>query len=256
MKVAYLQHGIVWEDPAANRAAIDSALDGIVADVVVLPETFTTGFSSHMAQLAEPADGPTLHWARQTAQRLDALLVGTWVVAEGGRAYNRMHMVQPDGQCHRYDKAHTFRMSSEADQICRGTARTTVEWRGWRIRAAVCYDLRFPLWLRNSFDGKRLDYDLLLLSANWPASRQQAWTTLLQARAIENMAYVVGVNRTGIDDEGIEYSGHSAAYDYCGRQVSCCQPGRPQMATVVLDRDELDRFRQRWPFYLDFDTSQ
>ena len=209
MNIALLQQDIIWEDPAANRRCVERQLAALRSgvDMIVLPETFSTGFSDRMAAMAEPPQGATLQFARAVAARHNALFVATWTVREhpDAPACNRLHWVCPDGTFGFYDKAHTFRMSSEAGQLARGRSVRTFEWRGWRIRPAVCYDLRFPLWLRNNYDSQmqRLDYDLLLVCANWPASRQQAWSTLLRARAIENLSYVVGVNRVGDDGAGI-----------------------------------------------------
>ena len=223
-------------------------------DVLVVPETFTTGFGDHMARQAEAPEGATYRFALQMAQRYDALFVGTWTVKEAGLVYNRLHFVYPDGRYETYDKAHTFRMSSEASQLERGRRRVTVEWRGWRIKPAVCYDLRFPIWLRNTCDW---DYDLLLFCANWPGSRYEAWRTLLRARAIENLCYVAGCNRTGRDGTGIDYAGCSAIVDYKGLPIKeidpCLEHSNEQVICAELSAAGLDRFREHWPFNLDFD---
>ena len=246
MVITLYQHNIVWADAEANRANVEQALAAAPrSDLFVVPETFTTGFGDHMASLAEPSAEPTLQWAQRMAATYDTLFVGTWIVREGNQCRNRLHWVFPDGTCGHYDKAHTFRAGGEADQIGRGTEKVLFEYKGWRIRPAVCYDLRFPKWLRN--DG--MQYDLLLLCANWPASRREAWRTLLRARAIENLCYVAGCNRTGADADGAEYSGDSALIDYKGQTL--CEGGT--LVTATLDKQRLDSFRQRWPFYLDFD---
>ena len=260
LHIAIYQQDIVWEQPEANCRKVESAFaralgsDGV--DVLVMPETFTTGFGDHMARQAEAPMGPTYDFALSMAKRYDALVVGTWTVKENGTVFNRLHLVRPDGHFDWYDKAHTFRMSSEASQIGRGTRRVTVEWCGWRIKPAVCYDLRFPLWLRNSADW---DYDLLLVCANWPGSRYEAWRTLLKARAIENLSYAVGCNRVGRDGTGIDYAGCSAIVDFKGIPMEEAQPSTDSdhpLETVLrstLHADALDRFREHWPFNLDFD---
>ena len=246
MVITLYQQDIVWADPEANRHRAEEALATATdTDIFVVPETFTTGFGDHMAALAEAPDGPTLQWARRMAAQHDLLLVGTWVVRDGNRCYNRLHWVYPDGTFGTYDKAHTFRVSGEADQIARGTQRALFEYKGWRIKPAVCYDLRFPKWLRN--DG--LAYDLLLVCANWPGSRREAWSTLLKARAIENLCYVAGCNRAGTDAQGAQYTGDSAVIDYKG--FACAE--HAPLLTASLDKERLDTFRQRWPFHLDFD---
>lgn len=259
MQLALFQQPILWEDPSANFQMVEKRLSTLPkgVDVILLPETFSTGFSDSMARMADGQEGPTLNFARAMAARHDALFVATWTVRDEGSdaVYNRLHWVRPDGTYGTYDKGHTFRMSSEAAQLARGTCPTTFEWRGWRMRPAVCYDLRFPLWLRNRYDSAadRLDYDLLLVSANWPASRHHAWTTLLRARAIENLCYVAGVNRVGDDGVGIHYAGYSAAVDFKGEDMVRCQPDEADLQLVDLDWDALQVFRSHWPFYLDAD---
>lgn len=248
LNITIYQQDIRWHEPEENRRRAEAALAKAPAsDIFVVPETFTTGFGDGMADLAEEPDGPTLQWARHMAAEHDLMVVGTWIVREGGRCYNRMHWVRPDGSYGTYDKAHTFRPSGEHEVIACGTQKEVFEWRGWRIKPAVCYDLRFPKWLRNDNMG----YDLLLVCANWPGSRHEAWTTLLKARAIENLCYTVGCNRCGVDGVGGEYSGNSAAIDYKGFAMAECS-GEETM-TIALDKEKLATFRQRWPLYLDFD---
>lgn len=259
LKVAYFQQDIAWENPKENYRLVEEAFAGIegMADVLVVPETFNTGFSDNMAAMAELPGGPTLQFAHQMAQQHNALFVGTWTVKDQSQlhpgktvVYNRMHWVRPDGTYGYYDKGHTFRVSTEAAQLERGIRSTLFEWRGWRFKPAICYDLRFPKWLRTSNPP---DYDVLLLCANWPGSRAAAWDTLLRARAIENESYAIGVNRVGVDGTGIPYAGHCAAIDFKGLPLSACDPGIPQVATATLSKDKLEHFREHWPFYLDFD---
>ena len=248
MVITLYQQDILWGEPEANRRKVEAVLaESPASDLFVVPETFTTGFGNHMASLAEAPEGPTLQWARRMAARYDTLFVGTWIVREGDHCFNRLHWVHPDGTYGTYDKAHTFRPSGEHDQISRGTERTVFEHKGWRIRPAVCYDLRFPKWLRN----ENMDYDLLLVCANWPGSRHQAWTTLLKARAIENLCYVAGCNRMGLDGHDGEYSGHSAIVDYKGFAVA--ETTACETISATLYKERLDAFRQKWPLYLDFD---
>lgn len=256
LRITFCQQYIVWGNPEANRRKVEEEMDSIPrdTDLFVVPETFTTGFGSHMAALAESSEGgETLEWARRMAAKHNLLFVGTWIVKDEDRCYNRLHWVGPDGSYGTYDKGHTFRVSGEADQIARGTRQAVFEYKGWRIKPAVCYDLRFPKWLRNSADGRQptLDYDLLLVCANWPGSRHEAWSTLLKARAIENLCYVVGCNRIGTDQEGILYTGDSAAVDYKGFTIA--ESEGEQCTSAILHKEALDTFRQHWPFYLDFD---
>lgn len=248
MVITLYQQEIRWHKPEENRRRAEAALAAAPkSDIFVVPETFTTGFGEGMTDMAEATDGPTLQWARRMAAQYDRLFVGTWIVNEEGRCYNRMHWVRPDGSYGTYDKGHTFRVSGEYDVIARGTRREVFEWRGWKIKPVICYDLRFPKWLRND----NMDYDLLLVCANWPGSRHEAWTTLLKARAIENLCYTVGCNRCGVDGFGGSYSGNSTAIDYKGLPVAECTG--EETLTVTLDKERLQTFRQRWPFYLDFD---
>ena len=252
LKITLYQQDIVWGDIEANRRAVEERMHH--TDIFVVPETFTTGFGDHMAALAEKPLGPTLRWAQRMASKYNLLFVGTWIVRDGDNIYNRLHWVYPNGSFGWYDKAHTFRVSGEADQISRGTERKVFEYKGWRIKPAVCYDLRFPKWLRND----NMDYDLLLVCANWPGSRREAWMTLLKARAIENLCYVVGCNRAGVDGNGGEYSGDSLAVSYKGLPIADgireSEEESPDMTIgFSLNRERLDAFRQKWPLYLDFD---
>ena len=250
MVVTFYQQKIVWGDADANRRNVEKVLATAPrSDIFVVPETFTTGFGDHMAALAEAPEGPTLRWAQEMASKHDLLFVGTWIVKEEGKCYNRLHWIYPDGTYGTYDKAHTFRVSGEYDIICRGTRREVFEYKGWKIKPAVCYDLRFPKWLRND----HLDYDLLLVCANWPGSRHEAWTTLIKARAIENLSYVLGCNRCGVDGVGGNYTGNSALIDFKGLPLAEAGTGIAQIVTATLDKEKLDTFRKRWPLYLDFD---
>ena len=260
MVITLYQQDIIWGDAEANRRQVEKVLaESPKCDIFVVPETFTTGFGDHMAALAEEQEGPTLLWARQMAKRYDVMFVGTWIVRVGGLCYNRLHWIFPNGDYGCYDKAHTFRVSGEYDIIARGTQREVFEYKGWKIKPAVCYDLRFPKWLRNKSEhsdyseNSELDYDLLLICANWPGSRHEAWTTLLKARAIENLCYVAGCNRSGIDGVGGKYSGNSALIDYKGFVMDEAAAGEDQTLTVTLDKEKLDAFRHKWPLYLDVD---
>jgi predicted amidohydrolase len=251
LTITFFQQDIVWGDADANRQKAEEriAVSASGTDIFVVPETFTTGFGDHMASLAEPQEGPTLQWARTMAAQHNFLFVGTWIIREDDRCYNRLHWVYPDGSFGYYDKAHTFRVSGEYDIISRGTRRKVFEYKGWRIKPAVCYDLRFPKWLRNN----NMQYELLLVCANWPGSRHEAWTTLLKARAIENLSFVLGCNRCGVDGVGGKYTGNSTLIDYKGFPMVEAESGADQIVTITLDKDKLDTFRQHWPLYLDFD---
>lgn len=248
MKVAALQTHLHWQDREANLAHFSDMLDSIgEAELVVLPEMFTTGFSMAPEVIAEPADGPTLVWLREMARRHDIALTGSVAVRDGDHYYNRLYWVTPEADTH-YDKRHLFRMAGEHQHYHAGQERKIVDYRGLRFCLQVCYDLRFPVFCRN-----RGDYDALIFVANWPEPRRHAWSSLLVARAIENQAYVIGVNRVGEDGNGVAYSGDSVILDYLGQPLGDAQPGTPALISADLSRDALLTFREKFPTHLDAD---
>ena len=252
LRVTLVQQPLAWADPSANRARFAALLGSLAGttDLVVLPETFTTGFSMEVERLGEPAGGPTTVWLQDLAQELDAAITGSVITAEGGRYYNRLLWAEPGGATLRhYDKRHLFRMGREHEHFAPGAAAWSVPWRGFNVCPLVCYDLRFPVFSRRRAG---LDYELLLYVANWPAPRAHAWRTLLKARAIENQAFVVGVNRVGPDGHGIAHSGDSAAIDHLGQPLA--EAGaEPKVITVALDGARLAAFRDKFPAHLDAD---
>ena len=251
LRVTLVQQPLVWQDPGANRERFESLLVPLAGqtDLVVLPETFTTGFSMEVERVGEPAGGPTVQWLRETAARIDAVITGSVITEEGGKYFNRLLWATPAGELRSYDKRHLFRMGREHQHFTPGRAAWTVEWRGLRICPQVCYDLRFPVFSRRR---PELDYDVLLYVANWPAARVYAWSQLLKARAIENQAFVIGVNRVGVDGAGVEHSGESAANDFLGLPLVALG-NVPAVATVALDGEALQAFRERFPAQLDAD---
>ena len=257
LRVSLVQGDTRWHDPEGNRrmyAGLIAPLAG-ATDLVVLPETFTSGFSNEALAQAEGMDGPTVGWMREQAARLGAVVTGSVQLRVGGGVFNRLLWATPEGGLHHYDKRHLFRMAREHERYAAGRDPITVELKGWRIRPLVCYDLRFPVFIRNRFGHEaagRFDYDLLLFVANWPAPRRHAWQTLLRARAIENLSYVVGVNRAGTDGNGIAYSGDSAALDFLGMPLLELDE-KPQVATAVLSGAKLAEHRERFPAQLDAD---
>jgi omega-amidase len=251
LRVALLQQPLVWHDPAANRAHFEALLLPLAGrtDLVVLPETFTTGFSMEVERIGEPAGGATTAWLMRLAVTLDAAITGSVVTEEHGRYFNRLLWASPGGELRHYDKRHLFRMGREHQHFTAGGAAWSLEWRGFRICPLVCYDLRFPVFSRRR---PELDYDLLLYVANWPAARADAWRQLLRARAIENQAYVVGVNRVGADGHGVPYAGDSAAIDFLGRPLAA-GGDVPAALNVALEQAPLAAFRERFPAHLDAD---
>ncbi len=251
MRVSLIQQPLVWEEAAANRTRFAQLLASLrgQTDLVVLPEMFTTGFSMRTDALAEVANGPSCDWLRQQASRLDAAIAGSVMTRTSQGCVNRLLFAMPDGSVEHYDKRHLFRMGREHEHFLAGTESRVVAWRGCRIALQVCYDLRFPVWSRRRSD---YDYELLLYVANWPSPRSFAWRQLLIARAIENQCFVVGVNRCGVDGQGVAHDGESAAHDFLG--ASLASLGRDAaLQTVTLDRVALQRFRERFPAQLDAD---
>src|SRR5512139_1291561 len=219
LRVTLVQQPLVWHEPAANRANFDALLAPLAGntDVIVLPEMFTTGFSMEVEQFAENVRGPTSEWLEHKARELRAAITGSVMTKDGAQFYNRMFWAEPDSPLRHYDKRHLFRMASEHQRFTSGAEPLVVTWRGFRICLQVCYDLRFPVFSRRR---PELEYDVLIYSANWPAPRRQAWQALLKARAIENLAYVIGVNRVGTDGKDLPYAGDSVAHDYLGETLA------------------------------------
>jgi omega-amidase len=258
LRITLVQGDTRWHDPAGNRDYYGELIAGLrgQTDLVVLPETFTSGFSNEAIAQAETMDGPTVAWLREQAKALDAAVCGSVQLREGDQVFNRMLFAMPDGALHTYDKRHLFRYGREHERYTAGRERLTVEWRGWRICPLVCYDLRFPVFARNRYDVERpgqLDYDLLLFVANWPSARAYPWKTLLRARAIENLCYVAGLNRVGTDGNNLHYSGDSAVIDFLGQPVSECAD-EPVVVTTRLQAKELAAHRERFPAMLDGDA--
>ncbi|HSR63997.1 MAG TPA: amidohydrolase [Xanthomonadaceae bacterium] len=258
LRVTLVQGATRWLDPAANRAhygQLVAPLHGHT-DLVLLPETFTSGFSNEAIHDAETMEGPTVAWIREQAARLGAAVCGSVQLREGDGVFNRLLFATPDGALRHYDKRHLFRYAREHERYAGGRERLTVEWRGWRICPLVCYDLRFPVFSRNRFDAERpgaLDYDLLVYVANWPSARAHAWKTLLRARAIENLCFVAGLNRVGTDGNGLHYAGDSAVLDFLGQPLSECTD-EEVVVTATLPAAELQAHRTRFPAMLDADA--
>jgi omega-amidase len=255
LRLTLVQAELAWEDPAANREAFDRRLYGLEGrtDLVLLPEMFATGFTMDPAPHAEPMDGPTVAWMAETAARLDAVVAGSLVIASGEGYRNRLVWMRPDGTRDHYDKRHLFTYAGEHERYAPGRERLVTAWRGWRVCPLVCYDLRFPVWSRNHAPGAAAPpYDLLLYVANWPARRGAAWSALLAARAIENMAWTAGLNRVGEDGNGIGYDGRSALHDPLGEPVWQAR-GTEAVHTLTLSAEGLRAARERFRFLDDRD---
>jgi omega-amidase len=251
-RISIVQQPLAWHDAPANRANFAAVLAPLAGttDLVILPEMFTTGFTMKPEEFAEPAAGTTRAWLLEQARLLDAAVGGSVAVNDNGQYFNRFMVALPGGPTYWYDKRHLFRMAGEHRKYDGGDHALIIEWRGARLCPLVCYDLRFPVWSRRR---PALDYDLLIYAANWPAARRYAWTTLLRARAMENQAFVAGVNRIGDDGNGIAHLGDSVVLDYTGQPLLELLD-RPQAATVTLDLDALRNWRDRFPAHLDADA--
>jgi predicted amidohydrolase len=252
MNISLLQYNIVHDNPTRNLDTIEMLVKSPCrhgTDLAVLPETCTTGFGGIMKN-AEPDDGETITLLRTLSQETGIALAGSFL----HRHHNRAFFITPDGNYTYRDKRHLFRIGGE-DQNCEaGTAHTIITYQGWRIALFVCYDLRFPVWCRRT---PNFDYDLALFVANWPQARIDVWDTLLKARAIENQAYVCGVNRLGTDTAMIDYNGHSAVYSPRGKQLLFMDDTEiNESQTTSIDLSELQTFRHKFPVWQDADPFQ
>lgn len=249
LRVTTIQSHLFWENKQQNLAMFDQKLQALKGqtDLIILPEMFTTGFSMNAAPLAEAMDGPTMQWLQKQAAAVEAVITGSFIVIENGQYYNRLVWMLPDGQYQTYDKRHLFTLAGEQHYYSAGQERLVVEYKNWKICPLICYDLRFPVWSRNT-----VDYDLLIYVANFPARRSHAWKSLLVARAIENQAYTVGLNRVGKDENDIYYSGDSMILDYAGQlryQISHVE----DIFTTTLSYKDLHTFRSKLNFLPDRD---
>lgn len=256
LKVSLVQGATRWHDALANRDYYGALVRQTAgSDLIVLPETFLSGFSNDTHASAGTMDGEGVAWLRTLAIEMRAVICGSLAIRENDVVYNRLLWVQPDGSFAQYDKRHLFRMAGEHTRYGGGNERLIVELKGWRILPQVCYDLRFPVWLRNrrlaSANGG-MDYDVALFVANWPAPRRQPWRTLLRARAIENLSYIIGVNRVGMDGNELAYAGDSAVIDPLGEPLIECG-AQEQVVTVTLDPRALLGHRERFPAWMDAD---
>lgn len=250
LNIAVFQLDLVWENHEANRARIDELLQDINTntDVVFLPEMFTTGFSMNVSELGETMDGVTVQWMKKRSSEHQLALCGSLIIQENGDFYNRSVFVEPSGEIHFYNKRHLFTMGEEESHFQKGTERLIVPYKGWRICPLICYDLRFPVWSRN-----RNEYDLLVYSANWPNARNEVWKTLLKARSIENQCFVVGVNRIGKDENGIDYSGDSQVLNPKGEHLAKSISNAEEVLIASLSHQEMVDFRGKFPVLNDAD---
>ncbi|MDG5800033.1 amidohydrolase [Marinilabiliaceae bacterium ANBcel2] len=249
MQIALVQFDIVWENRDENLRKLSSLLSNIKkpTDIVILPEMFHSGFSMKPQKVATTMDGPVIEWMKNESGKLNSIIMGSVAIKDQGNYFNRFISAFPDRSLITYNKRHLFRMAGEHNVYESDNKKVILNYDNWRIALFVCYDLRFPVWSRN-VEG----YDIAIYVANWPAVRQDAWKTLLKARAIENQCYVIGVNRVGFGN-GIEYSGGSSVFNYKGELISEEDNGQEQVIKTSLDFDALKKFREKFPVWKDAD---
>ncbi len=261
LKISILQTSLFWEDIPANLLHLEKQLAKLISvdtDIVILPEMFNTGFTMNAAKVAEPMQGTTMQWMQKWANKLNAALVGSLIINAQNNYYNRLVWMLPESEIkstnsppfYTYDKRHLFRMANEQEVFANSTQKLVINYKSWKICPLICYDLRFPVWSRYT---QQQTYDCLIYIANWPAVRSYPWSQLLVARAIENLAYVVGVNRVGKDGKGFDYSGDSVALDFRGQAIWKAVAGQEMTHTFTLSKNNLIAFREQFPAWMDAD---
>ena len=251
LKIVGIQADLVWENPEKNIAFFEEKINDLSTDVdlIVLPEMFTSGFTMKPENVAEKMNGFSISWMQKLAKEKQMAICGSLVISENGKFYNRFVFVDENGTIETYDKRHSFTLAGEDKVYTSGTKQLIIHYKGWKICPLICYDLRFPVWARNTNN-----YDLLIYMANWPIARVKAWDTLLKARSIENMSYVIGVNRTGKDANNFEYSGNSLIIDYLGEELSNLSKNEVGIVTSVIYKDKQDFVRNKLGFLNDKDS--
>ena len=249
MRVTLIQTNLHWENPTANREMFSAKFANLTGktDLVVIPEMFTTGFSMRSKELAETMEGPTVHWMKTSAAKIGAVITGSMIIREGDNFFNRLLWATPTGKIIHYDKKHLFTLAGEQKHFSPGTERIVIDYMGWKICPLICYDLRFPVWSRNTED-----YDLLLYVASWPDRRREAWQTLLKARAIENQCYTIGVNRVGEDGSDLSYAGDSTLIDFAGKSLLAVESVEGEF-TAEISLSKRQDFIEKLPFLADRD---
>lgn len=251
LKVTIIQSSLFWEDKKANLDLFSKKIQQLHEEthLIVLPEMFTTGFTMNAKTLSEKENGRTLKWMQTEATKKKVAITGSFIVLENDNYYNRLFFVNPNGSYKTYDKRHTFKLAKEHKTYSAGKKQIIIDYMGWKLCPLICYDLRFPVWARNT-----QNYDVLIYVANWPQRRINAWDALLKARAIENMAYCIGVNRTGLDGNNHAYVGHSAIYDVLGKQISSLNFEEAFIETITLEKKHIITNRKHLQFLEDRDT--
>ncbi len=249
LNIGLIQTHLAWENPVQNRAYLASTFQKLPEeiDIVILPEMFTTGFTMEPEDVAETMMGATVDWMLDWAKKMETAIGGSIIIKEHNLYYNRFLFVTPQGDVTSYDKRHRFMMAGEGEKYTSGNEQVIVDYLGWKLLLQICYDLRFPVFSRNV-----ANYDAILYVANWPKARIHAWDTLLKARAIENMAYSIGVNRIGLDGNNLEYIGHSAVYNVLGETLAFSN--KEEILTTKLSKRHIEKMRSTLPFLKDRDN--
>jgi omega-amidase len=255
LHITLIQSDISWEDPVKNIEHFGTSIDALSSptDIVVLPEMFNTGFSLNPQKCAETNDGPAITFMREKSAAGNRMVIGSIMINEEDSYFNRLICMRPDGTYDQYDKRHLFRLSEEYKLMKRGRSTTIVNWKGWNILPLVCFDLRFPVWSRNTWENGNFAYDVLIYVANWPKSRSYIWKSLLVARAIENQCFVIGVNRIGMDGYGTAHSGNSMIINPDGTVLCSAEEEKPAILQSFLSMQRLVKLRESYPFALEWD---
>jgi predicted amidohydrolase len=254
LNISIIQTNLEWENKAANLSMLEEKIMAIKekTEIVILPEMFSTGFSMRPEILAENMEGGSVGWMKRVSAAKRVVLTGSLIIEEDGKFYNRLIWMLPNGQYGIYDKRHRFAYAGEDDHYTAGSKRLIASVKGWKVNLLICYDLRFPVWARQQSQPDGPEYDLLVYVANWPQRRNHAWKTLLQARAIENQCYVVGVNRVGEDANGIYHSGDSMIVNAMG-EVLYQKKDEEDVYTITMEKEPLETLRAKLPFLKDAD---
>jgi predicted amidohydrolase len=255
LKITFIQADLVWKEVSANLETFQKKISDISeeTDLIILPEMFNTGFVVKPHEIETVVWKSTLEWMKSIAAEKAAVLTGSMIVKEQGKYYNRLYWVHPDGSFSSYDKRHLFSLGGEHLQFTAGNDALVLKLKGWKIKPLICYDLRFPVWAKNNYQSGKYDYDVLIYMANWPAARSHAWKSLLVARAIENQAYTIGVNRIGCDGNGTPHQGFSGVIEPKGEWISEVAMNVESVQTIELSAVELLSYRKKFMVGLDWD---
>ncbi|MCF8227317.1 MAG: nitrilase family protein [Bacteroidales bacterium] len=256
LKISFIQSDIVWEDPEENRKKFADKISKLKSGdhLIILPEMFNTAFPVDPRQFAEKIDGPTFEWMHESAKQANAVITGSLMIEDDGRYFNCLVWMEPSGNYRTYFKRHVFHLGEESGFISKGMGKIICDLHGWKISPMICYDLRFPVWVKNTYRDGKFEYDLLIFVANWPEIRNYPWKQLLIARAMENQSYVIGLNRVGVDDKGMSYSGDSMLIGPDGKVLSAAGAGKEESISTRLSAGDLKEFRKSFNVGADWDN--